>query len=66
MHPGCYAQKFPDKPAHIMAGSGEIVSWGQLDDRSNRRAKLMWDAGLRRGVHLAIFMGHLARFLGGY
>ncbi len=62
MHPGHYAQKFPDKPSHIMGGSGEIVTFGQLDDRSNRFSQLMWDAGLRRGDHLALFMENHSRY----
>ena len=62
MHPGYHAQKSPGKPAHIMGSSGEIVTWGQLDDRSNRLAQLMWDAGLRRGDHLALFMENQARY----
>jgi acyl-CoA synthetase (AMP-forming)/AMP-acid ligase II len=63
MHPGYYAQKFPDKPAVIMGSSGEIVTWSELDERSNRLAQLLWDAGLRRGDHVAIFMENQARNL---
>ena len=40
MHPYIHAQKFPDKPAYIMAGSGETVTYRQLDDQSNRIAQL--------------------------
>ena len=36
MHPFVHAQATPDKPALICAGSGEVVSYKTLDDRSNR------------------------------
>jgi fatty-acyl-CoA synthase len=62
MHPGKHAKKNPDAPAHIMGISGEIVTWGELDERSNRLTQLMWDAGLRRGDHLAIFMENHPRY----
>ena len=56
MYPGTHAATIPDKPAAIMAGSGESISFKQLDDRSNQLAQLMWAAGLREGDHVAIFM----------
>ena len=31
MHPGAHAATNPDKPAIVMAGSGEVVTYGQLD-----------------------------------
>jgi fatty-acyl-CoA synthase len=62
MHPGRHAQEFPDKPAHVMGRSGETVTYGELDDRSNRLAQLLWDAGLRRGDHVALFMENHPRY----
>ncbi|MCP5043319.1 MAG: AMP-binding protein [bacterium] len=62
MHPGTHAEKTPDAAAHIMAGSGEIVTWGELDRRANCLTQLMWDAGLRRGDHVAIFMENHPRY----
>jgi fatty-acyl-CoA synthase len=62
MHPGQHAQKFPDKPAHVMAFTGEVVTYGELDARSNRLAQLLWDAGLRRGDHVALFMENHPRY----
>jgi fatty-acyl-CoA synthase len=62
MHPGQWSQKFSDKPAHIMADTGEAVTYGELDDRSNRLAQLMWAAGLRRGDHIALFMENHPRY----
>ena len=62
MHPYIHARKFPDKPAYLMAGSGEIVTYGQLDRQSNRTAQLFRSLGLQAGDHVAIFMENNARF----
>jgi len=62
MHPYIHARKNPDKPAYIMAGSGEMVTYGRLDQQSNRIAQLFRSQGLRAGDHVAIFMENNARF----
>ena len=56
MYPGVHAQTFPDKPAVVMGQSGDTVTYRQLNDRSNQLAQLMWDRGLRRNDHVAVFM----------
>ncbi|MBP1689752.1 MAG: AMP-dependent synthetase and ligase, partial [Deltaproteobacteria bacterium] len=38
MHPGAHAATHPDKPAYVMAASGETVTYRQLDEASNRFA----------------------------
>ena len=50
MYPGLYAQKFADRPALIMATSGETVTYGELEARSNRLAHLLRAQGLQRLV----------------
>jgi long-chain acyl-CoA synthetase len=63
-----HAMAHPDKPAIIMASSGEIVTFGDYEARSNRVAHLLRDAGLRRGDHIAVFMEnspHLLEIEGG-
>lgn len=62
MYPGIHAKAKPDAPAVIMAGSGEVRTWKQLDDRSNQLARLWWDAGLRRGDHVAVFTDNRPEF----
>ncbi|MGD8831937.1 MAG: AMP-binding protein [Pseudomonadales bacterium] len=63
MYPGRWATEFPDKAAAIHAVSGEVLTYRELDDRSNRLAQLMWAEGLRPGDHVAIFMeNHLSYF----
>jgi long-chain acyl-CoA synthetase len=49
------AMAHPDKPAVIMASSGETVTFGEYEARSNRVAHFLRDAGLRRGDHIAVF-----------
>jgi acyl-CoA synthetase (AMP-forming)/AMP-acid ligase II len=63
MYPGTHAATTPDKPAYVMWGSGEVVTYKQLDDRSNQLAQLLYDRGLRRGDAIAICMENHARYL---
>ena len=62
MHPYIHAQTHPDKPAYIMAGSGETVTYRQLDDQSNRIAQLFRSLSLSAGDHIALFLENNARF----
>ena len=57
-----HARLTPDKPAMIIPGRGE-VSFAQQDARSNRLAHLLYDRGLRRGDHIAIYMENNLRFM---
>ena len=54
MHPFVHAGKFPDKPACIMGGSGETLTYGELDRRSNQVAQLLRAHGLQRGDIVAL------------
>jgi long-chain acyl-CoA synthetase len=65
MYIGAHALARPDRPAFIMATSGEVVSYGELEARSNRLAHLLRALGLRRLDHIAIFMENQSRFLEG-
>lgn len=51
-----------DSPAVIM-GSGEVVTYRQLDDGSNRLAHLLRAAGLAPGDHIAILMENNSLYL---
>ena len=62
MYPGRWAAERPDEPAVIMAGSGEVTTWAQLDAASNRLAHALRAAGLRRGDHVAALMENRAEF----
>lgn len=62
MHPFHHAQNQADKPAYIMAGSGETVTYAQLDARSNQGAHLFRSLGLKRGDVIALMMENNARY----
>src|SRR5258708_3416385 len=62
MHPYIHAKTRPDKPAYIMAATGEAVTYQQLDDQSNRIAQLFRAAGLVAGDHIALFLENNPRF----
>ncbi|MDQ1535512.1 MAG: long-chain acyl-CoA synthetase [Actinomycetota bacterium] len=63
MWPGKHAANTPDKPAIIMAATGETVTYKELNDRSNQLAQLFSDAGLRFGDHIAVLMDNNPRYL---
>jgi acyl-CoA synthetase (AMP-forming)/AMP-acid ligase II len=63
MHPSVIAQNTPDKPAIVMAGTGESISFGDLDKRTNQGAQLFRELGLKAGDGIAIFMENNLRFL---
>ena len=63
MYPGIHAQETPLHLAFIMASTGESVSYGELDQRSNRLAHLLRANGLKRLDHYAIFMENNNRYL---
>lgn len=54
MYPGTYALTTPDKPAIVVAETGEVRTYRELDDNSARLAKLLFDAGLRPGDAVAL------------
>jgi long-chain acyl-CoA synthetase len=63
MYPGTHAQARADRPAIIMAGSGETVTYRELEARSNRLAHLLRAVGLKRRDHYAVFMENHSRFI---
>jgi len=63
MYPGKHAAVQPDHPAVIMAQTGDTITYGELDARSNRLARLLRARGLDRLDHYAIFMENNARYV---
>lgn len=63
MHPGVHASQTPDKPAYIMAETGQTVTYKELDEASNQGAQLFRSLGLQTGDHIAIMMENHPRFL---
>lgn len=63
MHPITHAQTRPDHPAIVMAGSGESVTYAEMDAYANRFAQLLRARGLGRGDHFAVLMENNAHYL---
>ncbi len=62
-HPGVHAMATPEKAAYVMAGSGRVVTYRQLNDASNQGAQLFRALGLGHGDCIAIFMENNAAYL---
>lgn len=60
MYPGLHARTTPDKPAVILADSGEVVTYQQLDRNSAALATVLYDAGLRPGDVVAVLSDNAA------
>ncbi len=58
MHPATHATTWPDKPAIQMASTGEIVTYRDLDRRSNQSAWRLRELGLTRGAVVACLFGN--------
>ncbi len=62
MHPSAHAATTPDKPALIVAETGETISYRQLDARSNQAAHLFRAAKLAAGDTIALFLDNVPEF----
>lgn len=54
MYPGTHAKTQPGKPAVVMVESGRTLTYGELEARSAQLARVLHEAGLRRGDTVAI------------
>lgn len=57
-----HADATPDKPALIMAATGETITYAALEERSNRCAQLFRSLGLRTGDHIALYLENTPRY----
>ena len=57
-----HAKAHPDKIATIMAGTGQTLTYSELDERSMRLAQLFSGIGLRSGEVVALFMENNIRY----
>jgi len=63
MFPGAHLNSIADKPAVVMAGSGFTQTFAELDAAANRLSRVLRNAGLRPGDHVAICMENHDRYL---
>lgn len=62
-HPSITAQTYPHKPAIIMGSTGELVTYQELDERSNQGAQLFRSLGLKSGDHIGMMLENNRQFL---
>ncbi len=62
MYPGTHAATTPDRPAVIMAATGQVITYGELDAAANRVAQLFRSHGLGVGDHVAFCLENHPRF----
>ncbi len=56
VHPRFHAQATPDKPAIIMAASGETLTYGMLEARANQGAHYLRSLGIKAGDCIAAWL----------
>ena len=54
MFPGAHSAVSPDKAAVIVAATGATTTYAELEARSSRFARWMFESGLRRGDHITV------------
>jgi len=62
MYPADFARSTPDKPAVVVAGTGQRQTYRELTEGANRLARLLREAGLRPGDHYAILAENHPRY----
>ncbi len=63
MYPGAHAADHPEKPATVMAATGSVQTFAELDAAANRVARLLRSAGVEPGDHVAFCMENHPRYL---
>lgn len=63
LHPSFHAAQTPDKPAYVMAKTGESLSYAALEQRANRGAQLFRSLGLKPQDHIALLIENSFAFL---
>ncbi len=53
--PSTFAASHPDRPA-VICGSGVVVTFGEMEERSCRLAQALFAHGLRPGDHVAVLL----------
>ncbi|MCY3960255.1 MAG: acyl-CoA synthetase [bacterium] len=66
MYPGEHARNTPDKAAQIMASTGEVTTYRELDEAVNRLARVLHDRGLREGDHISTLAENHPRYYEAY
>src|SRR6202795_1238708 len=62
-HPSIYARTAPNKIAYQMAGTGNAITYRELDELSNQGAHLFRSLGLKAGDHIAFLIENRLAFM---
>jgi len=62
MFPGAHVAATPDKPAVILATSGQVITYRELDDQANQVSHLFRNLGLKSGDHVAFCLENHPRY----
>jgi acyl-CoA synthetase (AMP-forming)/AMP-acid ligase II len=63
MYPGAHLDTHAGRPAVIMAESGQVQTFAELDAAANQLSHLLRSAGLQPGDHIALCMENHPRYL---
>jgi len=66
MHPRIYAESHPDKPALVMAETGETLTYGALEPIANQGAQLLRQLGVKNGDIIALWARNSIEFMSIY
>lgn len=61
-HPSVHARTSPDSLAMVIADTGEKLTYGELEDGSNRVAQLLRSKGLKPGDRIGVMMRNCREF----
>lgn len=62
LQPGTHAALDPSRPAVVMAGTGAVVTYGEMEANSRRFARVLRASGVGRGGHVAVLMENHPRY----
>ena len=63
LHYRVHATKTPEKPAYIMGKTGQVVTYGQLEEHANRCSQYFKKIGLKPKDNVCLLMENNVRFL---
>ena len=61
-HPSCHARAKPDHPAMVIADTGEVLTYRELDEGSNRFAQLLRSLGVKPGDRAGVMLRNSLTF----
>ena len=63
LEPGHWARETPNKPAIVMAPSGDTLTYRELDERANQLSHYLRHVGLQAGDHIAFSIENRIEFM---